>query len=120
MTILIANRPELSPEERKLPLAKYYDLPLYPPGPREQQIIDAGPIDPRLAIKAESFLDLLQPEAYQKVEYGYCMMPDGTGYLAVYTVYPNCTPEMLAWCVTFKAERPQSWRRSLRFRIICA
>ena len=96
--MIIANRPELSPEEKALPLAKYYDLPLYPPGPREQQIIDSCPIDPTLAIKAENFLDLLQPAGYRKVEYGYCMMPDGSGYIATYTVYPNnCTPKMLAW-----------------------
>ena len=95
--MIFTNRPELSPEEKKLPLAKYYDLPLYPPGPREQQIIDAGPIDPKLALKAENFLDLLQPTGYAKVEYGYCMMEDGTGYLAAYSVYPNCTPEMLGW-----------------------
>ncbi len=49
--MIITYRPELSPEEKKLPLAKYYDLSLYPPGPREQQIIDACPIDPKLAIK---------------------------------------------------------------------
>jgi hypothetical protein len=91
------KRPELLPEEKLLPLAKYYDLPLVEPGPREMQIINAGQIDPKKAIKAENFLDLLQPEGYQDVEYGYCMMPDGTGYLAVYTVYPNCTPQMLAW-----------------------
>jgi DAPG hydrolase PhiG domain len=90
-------RPSLSTEELQLPLAKYYDLPLAEPGPREMQIINACPIDPALAIKPENFLDLLQPEGYQPVEYGYCIMPDGTGYLAVYTTYPNCTPQMLGW-----------------------
>jgi hypothetical protein len=95
--MIITNRRELSAEEKKLPIAKYYDLPLHSPGPREQQIIDSCPLDPALAIQAENFLDLLQPVEYAKAEYGYCMMPDGTGYLAVYTTYPNCTPQMLAW-----------------------
>jgi hypothetical protein len=95
--MIITNRKVLTPEEKKLPLTKYFDMPLYPPGPLEQQLIDAGPMDPKLAIKAENFLDLLQPTDYQKVEYGYCMMPDGTGYLAVYTTYPGCTPQMLSW-----------------------
>ncbi len=95
--MLIINRLEISAAERKLPLAKYYDLPLNGPGPLQQQLIDAGPMDPKLAIKPENFLDLLQPTGYQEVEYGYCMMDDGTGYLAVYTTYPNCTPQMLAW-----------------------
>jgi len=95
--VTIDRRLELSPEEKRLPLAKYYDLPLVEPGPLQQQLIDAGPMGPTLAIKAENFLDLLQPSGYQEVEYGYCMMEDGTGYLAVYTTYPNCTPQMLAW-----------------------
>jgi hypothetical protein len=94
---VIKNRKELSPEEKKLPLAKYFDLPLYVPGAREQQLIDACPIDPALAIKAENFLDLLQPDGYSKAEYGCCMMEDGSGYIATYTVYPNCTPQMLSW-----------------------
>jgi len=72
--MIVTNRRGLSPEEEKLPLAKYYDLPLYGPGPLQQQLIDAGSIDPKLAIKAEDFLDLLQPTGYQKAEYGYCMM----------------------------------------------
>jgi hypothetical protein len=95
--LIVTNRLELTPEEKRLPLAKYFDLPLYGPGPLQQQLIDAGPMDPRVAIKAKDFLDLLQPSRYQEIEYGYCMMEDGTGYLAVYTTYPNCTPEMLAW-----------------------
>jgi len=95
--MFITNRRELSTEERKLPIAKYFDLPLDPPGPREQQLIDLCPIDPSLAIKPENFLDLLQPTGYTNAEYGYCMLPDGTGYLAVYTAYPNCTPQMLSW-----------------------
>jgi hypothetical protein len=63
--MLITNRPALSPEEKKLPLAKYHDLPLYPPGPRELQLIDTCPIDPHLAINAEDCIDLLQPTGYR-------------------------------------------------------
>jgi hypothetical protein len=94
---VITRRKTLTPEERKLPVAKYFDLPLYVPGPREQQLIDSCPIDPSLAIKPENFLDLLQPDGYSKAEYGYCMMEDGSGYIATYTVYPLCTPQMLGW-----------------------
>lgn len=57
--MIITNKPELSPEEKKLPLANYHDLPLYSPGPREQQIITTCLIDPKLALEAESFIDLL-------------------------------------------------------------
>jgi hypothetical protein len=94
----IAYRPELSPEEEKLSMAKYYALPLYSPAPLQQQLLNAGPIDQRLALKAENWLDLLKPSGYNPVEYGYCMMEDGTGYIAMYSVYPNnCEPKMLAW-----------------------
>lgn len=95
--MVIPNRPELSPEEVRMPLAKYYDLPLYPPGPRELQLIDSCPIDQKLAIRVEDFTDLLQPTGYSKAEYGYCMMDDGSGYMATYTVFPTCTPKMLGW-----------------------
>lgn len=91
-------KPELSPEERKLGYAKYYDIPMTPMGIREQQLLSYGPIDPEKAIKPERWLDLLKPEGYTLPEYGYCVMPDGTGYLAIYTYYPNsCTPQMLKW-----------------------
>jgi hypothetical protein len=95
--MIITNRPELSPEEKKLPIAKYYDLPLYPPDPRAQQIIDNCPINTEYAIKVENFLDLLKPTGYDKAELGCCIMPDGSGYIAAYTIYPECTPKMLGW-----------------------
>lgn len=81
-----------------MPLAKYYDLPLYGPAPRERELIErACPIDPKLALEAGNWLDLLKTDGYNDCEFGYCMMPDGTGYIANYTTYPNCTPQMLAW-----------------------
>jgi hypothetical protein len=96
--MIYTNRPGLLPGEEKLSMAKYYDLPLYTVGPLQQQILNMMPFDNKLAIKAENWLSLLQSEAYQPVEYGYTMMDDGTGYIAVYTVYPgNCEPKMLAW-----------------------
>ena len=78
--------PELYPEEKAMPLAKYYDVPVSPPDPIRQQLIDAGPIDSEDAIKAENFLDLIKPiGVYDKAEFGYCMMPDGSGYIALYS-----------------------------------
>ena len=95
---IITVRPELSAEERKLPLAKYYDLPLYGLGPRESELIERGcPADAKNAISPENWLDLLQPTGYKDLEYGYCHMPDGTAYVAVYTTYARCQPKMLAW-----------------------
>jgi len=95
--MLVTKRLELSDAERALPLAKYWDLPLHRVGPLQRQLIDAGPMDPAKATPPERFTDLLRPVGYEDVEYGYCMREDGTGYLAVYTTYPGCTPAMLGW-----------------------
>jgi len=95
---IINRRPDLLPGEKKLPLAKYYDYPLYSLAPREKELIERGcPADPSLAIPVEHWLDLLQPEGSTDLEYGWAKMPDHTGYIAVYTTYPGCTPAMLAW-----------------------
>ncbi len=96
--MIYTEKPELLPGEEKLSMAKYYDLPLHSPAPLQQQILDAGPMDPKLAIRAENWLDLLKPFDYEPIEYGYCMMDDGSGYIAMYSLYPNsCEPKMLAW-----------------------
>lgn len=107
--MIYTHQPELLSEEKKLSMAKYYDLPLYSPGPLQQQILDAGPMDPKLAIKAENWLDLLKPHGYNPVEYGYCMLEDGSGYIAMYSVYPNnCEPKMLAWWFRWLNVPPKS------------
>lgn len=99
----LANVPKLSPlspEERKLPVSKYYDIPVYEMGPLYQQILKNGPLDPKDCIKAENWLDHLKcnPGEYGEAVVGYCTMPDGYGYLANYCVYPeSSTPEMMKW-----------------------
>lgn len=101
--------PELSPEEKAMNLSKYY-LPVSPPDPLRQQLIDAGPMDPADAIPAEHFLDLLmEPEVYNKIEHGYCMMPDGSGYIALYERSdPRVTGEMNRWYLRWMNFRPKS------------
>lgn len=101
MRPLYYDIPELTPDEKKLPVSKYYtDYPLHTPNPLYSQLLDQGAIDPSDALTLDHWLDLLQPEGYSKVEYGYCMMPDGTGYIANYSVLPDSvTPEMRMWYV---------------------
>lgn len=98
---MIYKIPELTPEEAKLPVAKYYtDYPLHYPNPLYSQLLDQGAMDPKDAIPVENWLDLLTVDKYFKVEYGYCMMPEGYGYIANYSVLPgNITPEMRMWYV---------------------
>lgn len=98
---MVYKIPELTPEEAKLPVAKYYtDYPLHYPNPLYSQLLDQGAMDPKDAIPVENWLDLLTVDKYFKVEYGYCMMPEGYGYIANYSVLPgNITPEMRMWYV---------------------
>lgn len=108
--IAMDKRPELSDREKRLPVARFYNTALNPPDPLRRQLIDAGPIDPEDAIKAENFLDFIKPEGiYHKVEYGYCMMPDGTGYIALYDrMDPRVTQDMYVWYMRWINFRPRS------------
>lgn len=96
---IVDKKRPLYPEEEKMPLARYfYDYTLYGPNPLDMQIINSNPIDPADAIPAENFLDFLQPTGYPKVKMGFCMMPDGSGYIATYRVLPaHITPDMERW-----------------------
>ena len=101
MQKLTYDIPELTPEEKALPVSKYYtDYPLHYPNPLYSQLLDLGAMDPKDALTLDHWMDLLQPEGYHKVEYGYCMMPDGSGYIANYSVLSgSITPEMRMWYV---------------------
>jgi hypothetical protein len=93
----LTDRPALSEAEKRMSIAKYYDLPLSPPGPRETQLMRHMPLDPKDALPVHRLTDLLEADGYLDAEYGYCTMPDGSGYMAMYFVYPYCTPQMIGW-----------------------
>ena len=93
---------ELNPVEKNMPLAKYYYNYPMKDLPREvKDVILGHPMDPKDAVLPERFIDWLQPVgSYLKNENGYCMLPDGTGYIANYSTLPgNITPEMRMWYV---------------------
>lgn len=92
----MSHRPVLTPEERALPYAKYYDLPVTPIPPEKIAILEGGPLDPALALPIEDRNDLFQP-GYLASETGYCVMPNGTGYVSNLTMMPGVTPEMFEW-----------------------
>ena len=97
---IIEKKQQLFPEEEQMPIAKYYyNYPLHYPNPMEMQIINKMlPIPVEDAIPPERFTDLLTPEGYDKYELGYCMFPDGSGYVATYRVRPpHITDEMERW-----------------------
>ena len=97
---VINMRQKLFPEEEEMPLAKYfYKYPLHYPNPVAMQIINnMNPIPHEEAIQPHDFMSLLKPYGYDKYELGYCMFPDGSGYVATYRVRPpHITAEMERW-----------------------
>jgi hypothetical protein len=56
----------------------------------------AGPIDPRKALPIQERNRLFDP-GYFEEEIGYCVMPDGTGYISNLVKMPGVTGEMFDW-----------------------
>jgi hypothetical protein len=54
------------------------------------------PIDPSKALPIERINDLLNP-GYFEVESGWCILPNGAGYIANYTPMPGVTVDMVNW-----------------------
>lgn len=86
----------LTEEQKKLSYAKYFYRPIAPIPGKKLQNLQNGPIDPALALKIEDRNDLFKP-GYLDCEIGFCLMSDGTGYLANLTPMPGVTPEMFEW-----------------------
>lgn len=91
----MGNRIPITEEQKKLSYAKYYDKPLAPVPVEKRKYLEA-PIDPRLALKVEDRNRLFE-EGYLDAEIGYCVMEDGTGYMANLTPMPGVTVEMFDW-----------------------
>jgi len=81
---------KLNKVEQLMPLAKYYyNYPMKDLPQDVKDVIFGHPMDPEKAIKPENFLDWLQPYGkYLEHENGYCMFPDGSGYIATYMKIP--------------------------------
>lgn len=120
---VINVRQKLFPEEEKMPLAKYfYKYPLHYPSPMAMQIINTmNPIPVEDAIQPENFMSLLKPYGYDKYELGYCMFPDGSGYVATYRVRPpHITAEMERWYRNWRNLKSKSMvpgHGNLRYKI---
>lgn len=85
---------QLTPEQRKAPYAHFYDLPIPPISPAQQAVLDNGSdMDPADAITAANINLMLHPEQI-KVSNGYCLLPDGSGYVAAEHHWPDVTMDM--------------------------
>ena len=82
---------ELSPEEKVLPISKYYyNYPMRDLSKDVKKVIFGAPIDYREVPDAKHFLEWLKPMGeYTAHENAYCMFPDGSGYIATYMRFPE-------------------------------
>jgi len=106
-------------------VARCYDLPLYGVGPRKQRILDCGcPMDCDLAVDPEEFIKLadIEPTECSGAQCGYCMLEDGSGYVAVYKYFPNVKPEMTSWWfrwMNFYAKEQPDGTGNIKYKIWC-
>jgi hypothetical protein len=101
---------ELTAAEIAKSYAKYFYQPMVPP-PRETiDILSRGPIDPAIALPVHQRNGMLKP-GNLPAERGYCMMPDGSGFVAMVTKMPSVTSEMINWWVAWHG------LESLRYKI---
>jgi len=90
------TRRELTTAEKSKPFAKYYNVP-FTEAPKEiYDLLDRGPVDPALALPIQQRNELLKP-GYLPVERGYCIMPDGSGFVSGLTKMPGLTADMIDW-----------------------
>jgi len=94
--MITAPRRELTAPEQAKPFAKYYCVPITPAPKEIYDLLDRGPIDPAMALPIHQRNDLLTP-GYLPVERGYCIMPDGSAFVAGLTKMPGVTPDMIDW-----------------------
>jgi len=82
---------ELSPEEKAMPLSKYYyNYPMRDLSDELKAEIFADPVDWREVIDSQHYLDWLKPVGeYTDHENAYCMFPDGSGFIATYMRFPE-------------------------------
>ncbi len=117
-----AKKPPLLESERAMSIAKFYDIPVRPLDPLHQLLLDRGPLDPRLATPPERITDLFRLSGYTGSDYGYCMMDDGSGFLATYAVFHNCTMDMLKWWFGWMNTRPKNMPEgagNIKYKVWC-
>ena len=114
---------KLNKVEQLMPLAKYfYNYPMKDLPQDVKDVIFGHPMDPAKAIKPENFLDWLQPcGKYLEHENGYCMFPDGSGYIATYMKIPaDIEVRKIFWYLNWLNVHPKSQPEgtgNLRYKI---
>ena len=99
MPTFLSEHPVIAPltrNEKTLPEAKYYYKPIARPPKEVMDAIDDKPMDPALALPPERVADVIFADKLP-VERGWCVMPDGSGYVVGTTPFYGSTPEMFPW-----------------------
>lgn len=86
----------VSEEDKNKSYFKYYlHEMVQAPEEHYRKVLD-GPIDPKKALPIQERNLLFEP-GYLEEEIGYCVMPDGTGYVSNLVKMPGVTGEMFDW-----------------------
>ena len=102
---------ELSSVERQMPLARFfYEYPMKDLPKEIKDVVLGQPMDSADAVTPEHFIDWLQPcGSYLAHENGYCMLPDGTGYIATYMRIPETVDvKKIFWYLNWLNIHPKS------------
>jgi hypothetical protein len=89
-------------------LEEYLSRPLTPPAPDVLEAIEQ-PLDPAEAQSAED-VDRLLDSNELPGECGWCMLPDGCGYVAMRTEMPGVSGEMIDWWFDWHPRDPLRYR----------
>lgn len=105
-------KPTLSAWEQAKTYSRFFTKPLAAADPEVMRQLERGPVAPEDATSIQNRNDILN-SGDLAVENGYCRMPDGTGFVAVRTVMPDVTAEMLDWWFMWHG------LEGLRYKIWC-
>lgn len=90
------KRVPVTEEDKKKSYYKYYLNEMADAPPEHYQKVLNGPLNPSKALPAKDRNRLFEP-GYFEEEIGYCVMPDGTGYVSNLVKMPGVTAEMFDW-----------------------
>jgi hypothetical protein len=110
------NRPVLTEKEKKISYSKYFYREDTPINDEVKEIIDNKiMMNPEDVILGDRINDMIEPEKI-KVENGYCILPNGCGYVAAYHKMPGVTLEMYKWWNSWWTSGEES---NLKYKIWC-
>ena len=90
------KRVPVTEEEKQKSYYKYFEQDMAQPAQEALAKMLQGPLRPDQVLQFKDRNRLFEP-GYLEAEAGWCILPDGTGYLANLTKMPGVTPEMIDW-----------------------